>query len=311
MTGRGKKIVPCLNPNSCNVPPSADADLPDTPPPPNMSLTLGAAWRQTCQRIDRLDARLLIETLCACTHAELIAHPERELSDAQASQLEALTARREAGEPLAYLLGSSWFYGLEFAVSPDVLIPRPETALLVDLAAERAQRIAAPEMVDLGTGSGIVAVLLARKFPQATVTAVDISPAALAVAKANAERHGAHIDFRAGHWYAPLGEQRFHLIVANPPYVAEGDPHLQQNGLPYEPQTALSDGVAGGDGMACLQEIITGANAHLHPGGWLLLEHGYDQAQKVRRLLEAAGFTGIASWRDEAGIERVSGGMLC
>ena len=112
-----------------------------------MSLTLGAAWRQTCQRIDRLDARLLIETLCACTHAELIAHPEWVLSDAQASQLEALTARREAGEPLAYLLGSAWFYGLEFAVSPDVLIPRPETALLVDLAAERAQGIAAPEMV--------------------------------------------------------------------------------------------------------------------------------------------------------------------
>ena len=274
-----------------------------------MSLTLGAAWRQTCQRIDRLDARLLIETLCACTHAELIAHPERELSDAQASQLEALTARREAGEPLAYLLGSSWFYGLEFAVSPDVLIPRPETALLVDLAAERAQGIAAPEMVDLGTGSGIVAVLLARKFPQATVTAVDISPAALAVAKANAERHGARIDFHAGHWYAPLGEQRFHLIVANPPYVAEGDPHLQQNGLPYEPQTALSDGVAGGDGMACLQEIITGANAHLHPGGWLLLEHGYDQAPAVQQLLQERGFLHVQGRKDLAGIVRCSGGQ--
>ena len=303
MTGRGEKIAPCLNPNSCNVPPSADADLPDTPPPPNMSLTLGAAWRQTCQRIDRLDARLLIETLCACTHAELIAHPERELSDAQASQLEALTARREAGEPLAYLLGSSWFYGLEFAVSPDVLIPRPETALLVDLAAERAQRIAAPEMVDLGTGSGIVAILLARKFPQATVTAVDISPAALAVAKANAERHGARIDFRAGHWYAPLGEQHFHLIVANPPYVADGDPHLAEGDVRFEPASALASGPAGLDDIV---RIVVAAPAYLVPGGWLLLEHGYDQAAAVRDRLTAGGFVEVASARDLAGIERIT-----
>ena len=273
-----------------------------------MTSTLGALWRAACQRIDRLDARLLIEAVCACTHAELIAHPERELSDAQAKQLETLISRREAGEPLAYLLGSAWFHGLEFSVTPDVLIPRPETELLVDLAAERARAMDSPQIVDLGTGSGIVAILLARQCPQASVSAVDISAAALAVAKANAGRHGVAIDFYAGHWYAPLGGKRFNLIVANPPYVADGDPHLHQNGLPYEPRNALSDGVAGGDGMACLQEIVAGAAAHLRPDGWLLMEHGYDQAAKVRELLNRAGFTSVASWRDEAGIERVGGG---
>ncbi len=276
----------------------------------NRVLRIGEAWRQASRRIDRQDARLLLEHVCGCKHADLIAHPERELTDAQALRFEDLVSRRAAGEPLAYLVGSAWFHGLEFAVTPAVLIPRPETEVLVDLAVERAQKLEWPCIVDLGTGSGIVAILLARLCPQAQVSAVDIFPAALEVARANSLRHEVNIRFLAGDWYLPLGEERFDLIVANPPYVAEGDPHLQQNGLPFEPQHALTDGVPGGRGLACIECIIAGAPHHLHPGGWLLMEHGYDQAVEVRSLLRETGFCEVASWRDDAGIERVSGGCM-
>lgn len=275
-----------------------------------MAARLGETWRAACQRIDRLDARLLLEHVSGCTHTDLIAHPERELTPAQAAQFAALLARRADGEPFAYLVGSAGFYGREFLVSPAVLIPRPDTELLVELAAERARCLAAPRLVDLGTGSGIVAVTLARLCPSATVSAVELSAAALDVARANAARHGVAVNFLAGSWYAPLGNARFDLIVANPPYVLAGDPHLQQNGLHFEPPGALTDGVAGGDGLSCLRVIIAGAPAHLAQGGWLLVEHGYDQAAPVRALLAAAGFLETASWRDLAGIERVSGGRL-
>jgi release factor glutamine methyltransferase len=271
---------------------------------------IGAAWRRAGERIDRLDARLLLEHVCGCRHADLIAHPERELTEAQAVRFEALLERREAGEPLAYLVGNAFFYGLEFAVSPAVLIPRDDTAVLVDQALERVRPLPQPAIVDLGTGSGIVAIVLAKHSPSAVVTAVDVSPAALSVARANAERHGARVRFFEGDWYSPLGGERFDLIVSNPPYVVDGDPHLAQNGLPFEPQTALTDGVEGGDGLACIRAIVDGAPAHLSPGGWLLMEHGYDQAVQVRDLLAAAGFSEVASWRDSAGIERVSGGCL-
>src|SRR5664279_4219576 len=167
--------------------------------------TLGDAWRDASRRIDRLDARLLLEHVCSCTHADLIARPERDLSATQAAQFAALVARREAGEPLAYLIGSAFFGGLEFAVSPAVLIPRPETEVLVEQAVVRAQKLAAPHMVDMGTGSGIVAILLAQRCPLANVTAVDVSTAALAVARANADKHGTPIRFLEGDWYAPLG----------------------------------------------------------------------------------------------------------
>jgi release factor glutamine methyltransferase len=272
--------------------------------------TIGEAWRAASQRIDRLDARLLVEQVAGCTHADLIVRPERALRLAQAAQLEALVARRAGGEPLAYLVGSADFQGLEFLVSPAVLIPRPDTEVLVELAAERARALNATRILDLGCGSGIVAVMLARRCPWAEVSAVEVSPEALDVARRNAQRHGAKIRFLAGDWYAPLGDARFDLIVSNPPYVVDGDPHLQQNGLNFEPQGALTDGVAGGDGLSCLRAIINGAPAHLAPGGWLLVEHGYDQAAPVRALLAAAGFAGPASWRDLAGIERVSGGGM-
>lgn len=291
-----------------------------------LSFCLGDAWRQASARIGRQEARHLLEHVTGCSHAVLIAAPERALSDAQAERFATLVARREAGEPLAYLLGTAWFCDLEFIVTPAVLIPRPETEILVEHALACVADLPAPRMVDLGVGSGIVAVLLARRRPDAYVVATDISLAALSVARENAVRHGVTVDFRLGDWYAPLKDvwpdgqlggrrdaaQRecFDLIVANPPYIAEDDPHLQRNGLPFEPRTALTDGDAGGDGAACLRAIIAGAGAHLSPGGWLLVEHGYDQAEKVRALFNAAGFVEAVSWRDGAGIERVSGGRI-
>lgn len=283
----------------------ADAALPASALP----ATLGDAWRAAAARIDRLDARLLVEHVAGCTHATLIASPERALSADAAAQLAALVERRAEGEPLAYLVGSTGFYGLVFAVSPAVLIPRPETELLVDLALARAAALPpdgrTPRLLDLGTGSGAIAVSLAVHLPQAAVSAVERSPAALAVARGNAARNGARVSFHQGDWFAPLAGEHFDIIVANPPYVAAGDPHLLQNGLPFEPQDALSDG---GDGLACLRAIIAAAPQHLFADGWLLLEHGYDQAAAVRALLADAGFTGVASHRDLAGIERVSGG---
>jgi release factor glutamine methyltransferase len=266
---------------------------------------IGEAWRRASQRIDRLDARLLLEHVCACTHVDLIAHPERFMSAQQSEQFEILVARREAGEPLAYLVGSSFFSGLEFSVTSQVLIPRPDTEVLVEQAMQRAQTLAAPRIVDLGTGSGIVAILLARLCPVAVVTAVDVSAAALEIARINAARHGVQIRFLQGDWYAPLETERFDMIVSNPPYVAEGDPHLAQNGLPFEPQIALTDG---GDGLACIRTLVAGAPGYLAPNGWLLIEHGYDQAVRVCELLSIAGFADVGSWRDTAGIERVSGG---
>lgn len=273
---------------------------------------IGEAWRAASRRIDRLDARLLVEHVVGCTHADLIARPETPLSAEQSAALDALVARRAAGEPLAYLTGSAMFHDFEFHVSPAVLIPRPETELLVELGAkfatERARTCPAPRIVDLGTGSGIVAITLARLCPQAAVSAVDVSPEALAVAAANAARLAPAVRLLAGDWYAPLAGERFDLIVSNPPYVVSGDPHLALNGLPFEPQGALTDGVAGGDGLACIRAIVSGAPMHLAAGGWLLIEHGYDQAAGVQALLRAENFSDVQSWQDLAGIDRVSGG---
>ena len=277
---------------------------------PGGALGLGEAWRRAAQRVDRQEARQLLESVCDCTHADLIADAGRLLSAAQFETFELLLNRRVAGEPMAYLLGSAFFLGLEYQVTPAVLIPRPDTEVLVQLAIERARRLSAPRVVDLGTGSGIVAVSLAAACPSADVTATDVSPAALNIARANAKRHGTTIRFFEGDWYAPLGGERFDLIVSNPPYIAAGDQHLQGDGLPCEPQGALTDGVGGGDGMACIERLVAGAADHLLSAGWLLIEHGYDQAVKVRQSLDVAGFSAVASWPDEAGIERVSGGQI-
>ena len=273
-------------------------------------ISIGEAWRVAGQRIGRLDARLLIEHVARCTHAELIAAPSRVLTPEQVAQLSELVLSRANGWPVAYLVGRTGFYGSEFVVTPAVLVPRPETELLVERALAATRGAVEPRIVDLGTGCGAIAVTLARLRPEARLTAVDLSPAALAVARANGERHGVALRLFQGDWYAPLTGERFDLIVANPPYVASDDPHLQGDGVRREPRMALTDGVAGGDGLASIRRIVSGAAAHLLPAGGLLIEHGYNQAAAVRSLLVEAGFVDVASWRDLAGIERASGGRL-
>lgn len=272
--------------------------------------TLGEALAFARQRIDRLDARLLLQYATGCSHADLLARPEMPVIGPAGEQFVAWVERRAAGEPLAYLLGEAEYRGRVFQVSPAVLIPRPETEVLIELALEVLAGRAAADVVDLGTGSGIVAVSLALECPVATVSAVDLSPGALAVARNNAGRLGAKVDFHEGDWFAPLAGRRFDLIVSNPPYVAEGDPHLELNGLPHEPRLALTDQEAGGNGLACIRRIVADAAAHLNPGGWLLFEHGYDQGEASRNLLAAAGFKEAFTHPDLAGIARVSGAHL-
>jgi len=269
-----------------------------------LNLTLISALTVAREKIDWLDARLLLQYATGCTHTDLLARPETPVSAPAADQFTDWVARRAAGEPLAYLVGEAEFRGRVFQVSPAVLIPRPETEVLIELALEKLHGLAAPAVVDLGTGSGIVAISLALECPAATIAAVDLSAQAIAVARNNAGRLGAQVEFHEGDWFAPLAGERFDLIVSNPPYVANGDPHLALNGLPFEPQMALTDGA---DGLNCIRHIIAAAATHLNPGGWLLFEHGYDQGVASRNLLTAAGFKSASTFPDLAGIDRVSG----
>lgn len=258
-------------------------------------------------RLPRAEARLLLGEVAGLGAAQIVAFPEREIDAAVAERFRRLAARREAGEPIAYLLESREFFSLEFRVTPAVLIPRPDTELLVELALERLPAGARRRVVDLGTGSGAIPVAIKKHRPDAEVSAVDLSPAALEVARDNARRHGAEIRFLESDWFSALNGERFDLIVSNPPYIAAGDPHLDQGDLRFEPAQALSDG---GDGLAHLRRIVAEAPRHLEAGGWLLCEHGYDQAEACRALLAAAGFVSVQSWRDLGAIERVSGAQL-
>ncbi len=249
--------------------------------------------------IDPREARLLLAAATGFSEASLLAFPERGLpADVERTFL-ASVARRKGGEPIAYILGRKEFYSLELAVNPAVLIPRPETELLVDLALEHKPSA----VLDLGTGSGAIALALRKHLPECRVTAVEASAAALAVARANASRLGLQLDFRQGRWFEPVIGERFDVIVSNPPYVAEGDPHLPD--LRFEPAQAL---VAGPDGLDAIREITAAAPAHLHEGGWLLVEHGQGQDEAVRTLLELAGLEEVRTWPDLAGIPRVTGG---
>ena len=249
--------------------------------------------------IDAREARLLLAHAAGFSEASVIAHPERTLPPEIGQRFAGFVDRRARGEPVAYILGRKQFYGLDFTVTPAVLIPRPETELLVELALARE----ASSIADLGTGSGAIAVSLKRHRPKARVVAVDSSAAALEVARRNSVRLGLEIELRHGRWCEPLASDRFDLIVANPPYVAEGDPHLAE--LRHEPAAAL---VAGADGLEALREIAATAPAHLERGGCLFVEHGMGQDAAVRRLLEMNGLEEVTSWPDLAGIPRVSGG---
>lgn len=254
--------------------------------------------------LEPLENRILLCHALGITRVGLITQSERQLTEEEAARLSGLVGRRIAGEPIAYIVGQREFFGLPFQVSPAVLIPRPDTELIVELALERLPPQA--RMLDMGTGSGAIAVALAHTRPDAQVTALDVSEEALAVARANAAANGARVRFLRSDWFAALEGDTFELVVSNPPYIASGDEHLAQGDLRFEPVDALTDHA---DGLSDLRTIIAGALAHLAPGGWLLLEHGYDQAEAVRALLTEAGYLDAQSWRDLAGIERVSGGQ--
>ena len=273
-------------------------------------MTLFEALTAAKQKIDRLDARLLLQYATGCSHTDILARPETPLIAPAWAQFAEWVERRAAGEPLAYLVGEAEFRGRVFQVSPAVLIPRPETEVLIDLALEKLAALPSPRVLDLGTGSGIVATSLALECAAAETVAVDVSKDAIFVARNNAGRLGARVKFYEGDWFAPVAGERFDLIVSNPPYVVEGDPHLALNGLPFEPRLALSDQVPNGDGLACIRHIVAHAAAHLQPGGWLLFEHGYDQGPASRNLLTAAGFKAAFTHPDLAGIARVSGAYL-
>jgi release factor glutamine methyltransferase len=237
--------------------------------------------------------------------AWLIAHDTDPLSDAQTAPFEALLARRLAGEPVAYLTGTREFYGRSFQVSPAVLIPRPDTELLVELALAGIPSEQAVDVLDLGTGSGCIAITLALERPHAWVTAVDRSPAALAIARQNADIHHASVEFLTSDWFTALAGRRFDIIVSNPPYIAAADPHLVRGDVRFEPASALA---AGREGLDDLRQLAGSAGRHLRPGGMLMLEHGYDQGPACLALLEEAGFTSLTQARDLAGHPRVSGG---
>ena len=255
----------------------------------------------------RLEAQILFGHAMGVSRAWLSAHRDEAADSSAADAFRELVRRRRTGEPVAYLVARREFYGLEFRVTPDVLIPRADTETLVDAALEKLVEGAQSDVLDLGTGSGCVALTIAHERPAARVTAVDVSAAALIVARENAASIGVSAEFVQGAWFEQLAGRRFDLIVSNPPYVATGDPHLQQGDLRFEPAAALASGQ---DGLADIRIIVANALAYLHEGGWLLFEHGYEQAEVCRDLLHDAGFGEMINRADIAGLPRVAGGRL-
>lgn len=252
----------------------------------------------------RLDAEVLAMHVCGLTRSELITRADTELCATASARLEQLLARRACGEPIAYLTGHREFWSLDLVVTPAVLIPRPETELLVERALAHIPADATWTIADLGTGSGAIACALAKERPRCRVIAIDASAHALAVARENVRRLGfANVELRQGEWCAPLTDTRCELIASNPPYIAESDPHLSQGDLRFEPRAAL---VAGLDGLDAIRTIARDAPRHLKPGGWLLLEHGFDHAPAVASLLKALGYFEIANFGDLAKQPRVT-----
>nr|WP_040721339.1 peptide chain release factor N(5)-glutamine methyltransferase [Oxalobacter paraformigenes] len=255
------------------------------------------------------ELRILLEHALGFSRVKLITHSDHVLTDAEANAVSDVLARRLRGEPVAYITGIREFYGLPFAVTPDVLIPRPETELLVDLALARLPE--GGRVVDLGTGSGAIAVAIAAMRPDAQVWATDISGKALDIARKNAAsclKNGQSVRFRQGNWYEALEPgSRFDLIVSNPPYIHSADEHLRKGDLRFEPLSALTDYT---DGLSAMDILIDQAPAYLKKGGELLMEHGYNQSGAVRKKLVDKKYLQVQSWKDLAGIERVSGGRL-
>ena len=280
-----------------------------------MTATVGALFEKAARDLAadrdaaeaRRDAQVLLGFALGESRAWLTAHMDQAADSEAAAKFQSLVTLRANGHPVAYLVGVKEFYGLPLRVTPDVLIPRPETEELVEAALERLPQGESRKVVDLGTGSGCIAIAIARERPAAQVTAVDTSSPALALARENAAALDVEVEFLQSDWFAALGGRRFDLIVANPPYVAADDPHLRQDDLRFEPRAALA---AGTDGLADLRRIAGTAPKYLHPGGWLLLEHGFDQAEACRDLLHNTGFAELVFRADIAGLPRIAGGRL-
>lgn len=267
--------------------------------------TLGALLKEA--PLVPLENRILVSYALHLSRVQLITQSDRLISEEEARQLHLLFQRRLDGEPIAYIVGEREFFGLLFEVNPAVLIPRPETELLVELI-DQLPLPAHPAILDMGTGSGAIAISIAVNHPEAQITAIDASEAALVVAQSNAKRHQqSHIHFYCSDWFGAIPSDKFNVIVSNPPYIEQHDHHLSEGDVRFEPLDALTDHA---DGLSDLKHIIQAAPMHLLPEGWLLLEHGYDQAEAVRAALQEAGFKQIQSWKDLAGIERVSGGQF-
>lgn len=280
---------------------------PDMPATPTIHELLEQAATQLAATSDspRLDAELLLARALARPRSHLRAWPENAVNPDQLETFEQLMARRRDGEPLAYILGQREFWSMPLEVGPATLIPRPDTETLVEAALARIPRDAACRVLDLGTGTGAIALALKLERPLAEVHASDASVAALDIARRNAARLKLDIRFHCGSWWAPFAGQRFGVAVSNPPYIAMDDAHLDRGDVRFEPRSALA---AGPDGLDDIRCIIATARGHLAPGGWLLLEHGFEQAAAVRELLAGAGFDGIRCSRDLAGRDRVSAG---
>lgn len=268
------------------------------------SLSLDAALRNACERVEAADARLLLAFALGRPASWLYAHGGDPIEGEALQRFNALLEARSAGQPVAYLTGRRGFWTLDLEVNADTLIPRPETELLVELALARLPASGFCRVADLGTGSGAIALAIAKERPRAEVVATDASSGALAVAQRNASAHAiANVRFRQGSWFEPLAGERFDVIVSNPPYIADGDAHLAQGDLRFEPAAALS---SGSDGLDDIRELVGGAGDFLKVGGWLLLEHGVDQGAAIRQLFAAAGFVEVATERDLESRDRVT-----
>jgi release factor glutamine methyltransferase len=255
----------------------------------------------------RIEVQCLLQAVLRVNRAYLITHPEQRLTAHQQEQYRALFERRLQGEPIAYLLGEREFFGLNFKVTPATLIPRPDTELLVELALQRIPKLGNCRVLDMGTGSGAIALSIAQVRPDAAVVAVDASEAALQVAQQNQRELAINnAEFLFSDWFSSLVKVKFDVIVSNPPYVAANDEHLTQGDVRCEPLSALASGK---DGLRDIRRISAQAMQHLNAQGWLMFEHGYDQAEQVREILQQAGFQQVFSARDLSGIERVTGGQ--